>query len=104
MIGGGGCAARIGTCASSDIMVGGDGNDTLFAPGPDSDLFGGNGDDQLLATGAAGVDSLDGGAGNDTLTANDAGDTLFAGNGNDSLIGGAGAAPLHARPGQDTLL
>ncbi|WP_263457666.1 calcium-binding protein [Microcystis aeruginosa] len=64
----------------SDTLLGFDGNDILLGLGGTDSLIGGNGND-----------SLDGGNANDTLLGGDGNDTLIGGNGNDTLTGGANA-------------
>ena len=102
-----------------DLLIGGDGNDTL--EGTDSAdelrggdghdlLLGGNGEDQLL--GHSGNDSLNGGAGtdiafghegNDVINGQAGDDLLDGGTGNDSLDGGDGGDQLDGRDGDDSL-
>ncbi len=69
---------------------GADGNDTISAIGQTVPLLliGGDGDDTLFA-GSIGS-TLQGGSGNDTLTGGTGNDTLFGGVGNDQLFGGIG--------------
>ncbi len=73
-------------------------------------LIGGNGDDDLFAS--AFIDRLEGGPGNDELHGGDSGDTLDggsgndeldAGDGNDLLRGGSGADLYRGGPGNDWL-
>jgi Ca2+-binding RTX toxin-like protein len=73
--------------AKADLLIGGDGNDTLdgsrlgFMVGDDDTLQGGRGDDIL--NGRAGEDLLEGGRGNDTLLGGTAADVMFGGRGAD---------------------
>ncbi|WNN91954.1 hypothetical protein [Gloeocapsopsis dulcis] len=70
----------------SDILYGGDGNDTLVAgignsydnPDPFFDIY----------ASYSGNNYLDGGNGNDTLKGGVGNDTLFGRNGNDNLVAG----------------
>ncbi|MDZ8238626.1 MAG: calcium-binding protein [Nostoc sp. ChiQUE01a] len=98
-----------------NLLIGGDGNDTLFASGSnylntlnnntlnggagddylnidyssdDNLLFGGNGNDTLSASGAVGNNTLNGGAGNDTFYSQPY--DFFGGSNNKILIGGGG--------------
>ena len=88
---------------------GGSGNDTLSYLGSSSAKLYGDGDDDVLAVGAAAAGNtatllLDGGAGNDTLS-NDSpsGATLTGGDGNDNILGGAGGDVISGGNGNDTL-
>ncbi|MBN9522042.1 tandem-95 repeat protein [bacterium] len=57
-------------------------------------LFGGDGADSLIATGAAAGAVLSGGTGNDSLTGGGANDVLIGGGGDDTLRGGNGSDVL----------
>jgi Ca2+-binding RTX toxin-like protein len=71
------------------VLIGGDGDDMLFARhGAPSHLSGGAGDD--LLDGSEGDDLLDGGAGDDWLFAYGGNDELHGGAGLDRMFGGAG--------------
>lgn len=91
---------------------GGDGQDTIYALEGGNSIQGGNGNDYIEITEAAGVvaaDMLIGGAGNDTLWAGDHSAVLYgddlanAVSGNDALIGGAGNDQLYGGSGNDFL-
>ncbi|MCA1939667.1 MAG: choice-of-anchor L domain-containing protein, partial [Caenispirillum bisanense] len=69
--------------ASSYILIGTEGNDSLTGNARADRLFGDEGND--LLTGAAGNDQLDAGAGDDTLVGGEGGDSLLGGAGNDVL-------------------
>ncbi len=71
-----------------DLLMGGDGNDTIFGNEEQDTLLGGAGDDDLR--GNAGNDSLDGGEGDDVLRGGGGGDTLDGGAGSDTVHGGDG--------------
>ena len=91
---------------SGNELWGGTGNDTLLASDsgwyPQGDRAGGGaGNDVFL--GMAGNDSAYGGAGNDTLRGEAGQDALYLGVGNDSAHGGAGNDTLYAGPGFDRL-
>ncbi|MCX7419780.1 MAG: FG-GAP-like repeat-containing protein [Planctomycetia bacterium] len=84
------------------VLVGGDGNDSLFG-GLGSDLLiGGSGDDLLF--GGAGNDRLNGEAGRDMLTGNAGFDSLFGGDDADTLRGGAQNNVLDGGDGFDQVL
>jgi Ca2+-binding RTX toxin-like protein len=82
-------------------MVGGAGNDVLFAGSKNDILAGGDGDDQLY--GNAGNDLLYGDAGDDFLGGGTDNDRLFGGMGDDSLDGGDGDDRLDGGAGFDSL-
>lgn len=93
-----------------DVMLGGEGNDTLNGFGGDDRLDGqdgndvlngGDGDDELLGRG--GNDAMLGGEGNDTMAASDGSDTLYGGEGHDSMGGGTGDDSLYGEAGADIL-
>ena len=104
----------------SQLLLGGDGNDSITCHSPGSTLIGGAGNDILdnyaagdTLIGGAGNDILNDVAGNDTLNAGatlpgGAGNTLIGGAGNDTLnagatlLGGAGDT-LIGGAGNDTL-
>jgi|GEM_PF-3282274 len=67
-------------------------------------LTGGNGDNQIDASGYSGIAFLYGGEGNDTLIGGDGNDNLYGGEGNDTLIGGAGNNRLYGGGGNNTFV
>jgi Ca2+-binding RTX toxin-like protein len=73
-------------------LVGGIGDDQLFANSHSNRIYGGFGNDTLA--GGRGDDFLDGGPGNDEL---------FGGDGNDVLTSNTGSDTLHGGRGNDTL-
>ena len=87
--------------ANQDVIVGGQGNDTMSGNGGDDILWGAEGDDQL--NGGAGYDDLRGGNGADVLDGGADNDRLAGGNGNDVLLGGSGYDTLSGGSGNDTL-
>ena len=91
------CGKSLGLFANVSRIVasGGDGNDELDASGAGVPvaLFGGNGNDRLQ--GSKFNDLLIGGAGNDAL---------FGGPGDDVIVGGAGKDDLHSFYGNDLLI
>src|SRR6185437_12918611 len=64
-----------------DLVLGGDGNDTLRGNAGNDTIEGGDGDDVIIDT--EGTNVLRGGAGNDTITGYG---TLEGGTGNDTLV------------------
>ena len=96
--------------AGDDTLDGGDGNDTLLGEGDNDLLHGDGGNDSLIGgdgndtlQGGTGDDYLTGDAGNDVLQGGDGNDTLFGGLGNDSLSGDAGNDSLDGGDGTDAL-
>lgn len=79
--------------ADDDTLKGGAGQDTLIGGSGDAPALGGVGDDRIMA--GAGNDRAQGGAGRDTLV---------GGLGKDSLAGGSGDDRLEGDAGNDTLL
>lgn len=107
---------HLGTFAPTGriIVNGGGGNDAITVSTDvalNADLFGGAGNDTLVAGG--GMDFLSGGEGSDHLTSRNANDillgnagddVLLGGNGRDLLIGGDGADQLAGNNGDDILV
>lgn len=118
-----------GIDATSDIMAGGTGSDTLKVEGGGSltllnfnavgvtgfEVWDGNGQ-ALLGTGAnnifdftgvsiagGGFFKIDGLGGNDTITGTSLADNIFGDAGNDTLVGGAGNDHLYGGAGADIL-
>ncbi len=81
----------------SDVIIGSDEDDELYANNSndtvggenDTDLLSGLGGDDYLV-GSAGEDIIDGGMGDDILTGGDGDDTIIGGMGSDILTGGDG--------------
>jgi serralysin len=95
---------RITGGLSANEINGNAGNDTITGRSQAGDnLFGGQGDDQIDASGSTAHNLLNGNKGADTLHASDAGDTLHGGQGDDLLIGGSGQDWLSGDRGHDTL-
>jgi Ca2+-binding RTX toxin-like protein len=97
------------------VIVGGDGNDTLIGGTARDRIHGGRGDDVLGAlrigsfhgdfiTGGSGDDSINGGFGDDTLVGGAGRDHILARDGDDLLDGGFGPDTLDAGDGADLLL
>ena len=88
--------------AGDDRLLAGSGNDQLYGLAGDDTLDSGDGNDFLL--GASGRDSLVGGNGNDVLRGQGfSGDRLIGGPGVDLLDGGAGA-DIITRDGDDIVI
>jgi len=80
------------TLLATDIVVVGQGNQTIVGTAGNDSLTGGDGNDTIQ--GLAGNDTLQGGFGNDSLD---------GGAGNDSLVGGGGLDVMIGGDGNDTL-
>ncbi|MEW5891332.1 MAG: calcium-binding protein, partial [Pseudomonadota bacterium] len=96
--------------AGDDAAEGGEGNDVILGEAGNDALRGGAGNDFLdgdsgatAQAGLAGDDYLDGGAGDDELLGNVGNDVLYGGAGDDVLSGGAGEDTLYAGAGTDVL-
>jgi len=90
--------------------IGTNGNDVLFG-GAKGSVFGGAGDDMLIAglyggnlAGGQGSDLLIGQFGANLLEGNEDDDFLFGGAGSDTLIGGTGNDLLYGGAGKDTFV
>jgi Ca2+-binding RTX toxin-like protein len=89
------------TTVGTDMIFGGNGDDTINA-GAGTDLIcGGNGGGTINA--GLGNDTIDGGNGNDTLLGGDGDDLIIGGNGNDTMTGGIGADSFFGGGGTDTV-
>lgn len=69
-----------------DVIVAGDGDDTVHGRDDTDVIFGGEGNDELYGDG--GGDAIDGGAGDDTIDGGAGRDILFGGEGDDVISGG----------------
>ncbi|MGD1704380.1 DUF4347 domain-containing protein [Dapis sp. BLCC M229] len=85
----------------SEVLNGGDGNDTITGLAGNDTINGRGGDDQII--GSQGNDFLYGKNGDDTLEGRQDNDHLFGGNGDDSLLGGQGRDRFSGGSGNDTL-
>jgi serralysin len=89
------------TTVGTDMIFGGNGDDTINS-GVGNDLIcGGNGGG--IVNGGLGDDTIDGGNGNDTLRGGDGNDLIFGGGGNDTLEGGNDNDTLDGGSGTDIL-
>lgn len=90
----------------ADVIYGGTGNDTILAGDGADRVDGGAGDDLIF--GDSGADTLYGGAGNDILDGGDPGDVstdlLDGGDGDDHLEGSGGTDTLLGGAGNDVIL
>lgn len=100
VLGGNGSETLIGS-TGRDVVYGYNGDDNLFGVQGADRLDGGNGND--LLDGGAGADNLSGGNGNDGMYGGKGKDVLFGDNGNDLLIGGCGPDVLNGGKGNDIL-
>lgn len=91
------------TKVGSTCVVGGGGNDDLYADNTSGTvvLMGGAGADELF--GGKGRNLLYGGPGNDRLTAGGGADELYGDDGDDTLKGGGGKDLCVGGPGNDTI-
>jgi len=89
------------TTVGTDMIFGGNGDDTINSGAGNDLICGGNGGGTMNA--GLGDDTVDGGNGNDTLIGGDGNDHLFGGNGNDTLTGGTGADSFDGGGGTDTV-
>lgn len=115
------------TVGGNDLIVGGGGNDFIYAGGGNDNIDGGSGDDIIygeagndtilgglgddviqgdanwLDARLHGNDYIDGGEGNDKIAGLGGNDKLFGGDGNDELLGGDGNDELFGGDGNDEL-
>jgi Ca2+-binding RTX toxin-like protein len=89
------------TTVGTDIIFGGNGDDTINAGAGNDLICGGNGGGTINA--GLGDDTVDGGNGNDILIGGDGNDHLIGGNGNDTMTGGSGADSFDGGGGTDTV-
>ncbi len=84
-----------------DLIIGGNGDDTINAEGGDDTVRGNAGADSIL--GGTGDDCLRGDAGDDTIQGGDGDDAISGNKGADSLLGEADNDDLTGGPGDDIL-
>ena len=109
MIFGGNGDDTINSGAGNDLICGGNGGGVVNGGLGDDTIDGGNGNDTLrggdgndLILGGGGNDTLEGGNDNDTLDGGTGTDILRGENGNDTLTGGSGPDSFNGGPGNDT--
>lgn len=95
----GGLGATGDTMNAFENAIGTAFNDIVSGSSVANRLFGGAGNDVIVALG--GKDYLQGDAGNDALLGGDGDDSLLGGDGDDFLIGGAGSDGLRGGAGKD---
>jgi Ca2+-binding RTX toxin-like protein len=107
-----GKSVTVGPNFNRVAVNGNNGNDTITVgnlediPGILIEVFGGNGNDSINASGALVGNvrlSLNGDAGNDTIFGSEDADTVVGGDGNDLLYGNAGDDTMIAGDGNDNL-
>lgn len=76
-------ALYLETKAGADSVVGGSGNDTIYAGGGDNVLVGNDGNDALY--GGNGSETIDGGLGNDYIVAYAGANSISGGDGTDNI-------------------
>jgi Ca2+-binding RTX toxin-like protein len=89
------------TTVGSDMIFGGNGDDTINSGAGNDLICGGN--NGGIINGGLGDDTIDGGNGNDTLRGGDGNDLIFGGGGNDTLEGGNDNDTLDGGSGTDIL-
>ncbi len=89
------------TTVGTDMIFGGNGDDTINSGAGNDLVCGGNGGG--VVNGGLGNDTLDGGNGNDTLRGSDGDDLIFGGGGNDTLEGGNNNDTIDGGTGTDIL-
>jgi Ca2+-binding RTX toxin-like protein len=89
------------TTVGTDMIFGGNGDDTINSGAGNDLICGGNGGGAVNA--GLGDDTVDGGNGNDTLRGGDGNDLIFGGGGNDTLEGGNDNDTLDGGTGTDIL-
>ena len=89
------------TTVGTDIIFGGNGDDTINAGAGNDLICGGNGGGTI--NGGLGDDTIDGGNGNDNLIGGDGNDHIFGGGGNDTINGGVGNDLIDGGTGNDTM-
>lgn len=98
----------INTTSANDTIFGGLGNDTIVAQSGNNSVNGGEGDDKItgwggndILIGGAGADSIHGQSGNNSLTGDDGNDTLIGWEGNDTVRGGIGNDSINVGAGEN---
>jgi VCBS repeat-containing protein len=86
--------------AGDDTLKGGDGNDTINGGASTDPTIAGSGDDVIY--GGAGNDIIHGGDGDDIIEGGEGDDIIYGGAGDDTIYGGEGADQLYGGAGSDT--
>jgi Ca2+-binding RTX toxin-like protein len=92
-------AATITGTKAPDVIVAGDGNNTIHGEGGNDLICAGGGDDTIY--GERGSDEIFGEEGNDTIYGERGGDKLDGGGGNDKIYGGRGSDQIEGGAGSD---
>ena len=87
----------------SDIVFGREGDDTMIATNPNSNVFYGEDGNDSLVGGSGGGTVLSGGAGNDTLVAGAGSTSMIGSQGADSILGGSAADVAMGGSDADTM-
>lgn len=90
--------------AGNDVLIGGFGNDHLYADGEDGNAYLDFGVTNNTLNGRDGDDFLQGAAGNDNLLGGIGDDTIYGDTGNDSVMAGAGDDAVYGNAGDDTIM
>lgn len=83
-------------------IYGGDGDDTILGTGAANNLYGGEGNDYI--SGGSGADHIEAGSGDNTVFGGGDDDYILAGDGNNVLDGGTGNDTIRAGYGDDTFV
>ncbi|MDR6609793.1 peroxidase family protein [Pseudomonas synxantha] len=101
----------LGGTDNADILLSGDGDDTVWGDGGNDRLDGGNGNDQLrggagddIITDTGGDDNIQGGDGNDVLHGGNGINLIIGGFGNDFIVTGEDASEAIGGQGNDFIL
>jgi len=89
------------TTVGTDMIFGGNGDDTINAGAGNDLICGGNGGGTI--NGGLGDDTIDGGNGSDNLIGGDGNDHIFGGGGDDTINGGIGNDLIDGGSGNDTM-
>jgi Ca2+-binding RTX toxin-like protein len=92
-------AATITGTKAPDVIVAGDGDNTIHGEGGNDLICGGGGDDTIY--GERGVDEIFGEEGNDTIDGERGSDTLDGGGGDDKIHGDRGSDQIEGGDGSD---
>lgn len=107
----GGAHVVLGGTNNNDILIAGDGDDSVWGDGGNDRIEGGAGNDQLVGgdgddiiTDLFGDDNIKGGAGNDVINAGAGIDLIISGEGNDFVNAGSDDKETFAGEGDDFIL
>ncbi|MGH8031263.1 MAG: peroxidase family protein, partial [Luteimonas sp.] len=101
----------LGGTAGDDIIIGGDGDDTIWGDGGNDRLEGGYGNDNIrggdghdIITDKGGDDNIQGGDGNDVIQGGNGINLILGGFGQDFIITGEDSSEAFGGPGNDFIL